>query len=34
MDFVVVARPAAAEVDNIGLREALDQLWQRFSVDQ
>ncbi len=34
MDFVVVARPAAAGVDNVSLREALDQLWQRFSVDQ
>ncbi len=34
MDFVVVARRPAAEIDNTGLREALDQLWQRFSVDQ
>ncbi len=34
MDYVVVARKAAADVDNAGLREALDQLWQRFSVDQ
>jgi ribonuclease P protein component len=34
MDYVVVARPPASGLDNAGLREALEQLWQRFSVDQ
>jgi ribonuclease P protein component len=30
MDFVVLARPDAAEADKAELRLALDQLWQRF----
>ncbi len=30
LDFVVLARPAAAELDRTDLRVALDQLWQRF----
>lgn len=30
MDYVVLARPAAAEMDRAGLRKALEQLWQRF----
>lgn len=30
LDFVVLARPAAAELDRTDLRLALDQLWQRF----
>lgn len=30
LDFVVLARPAAAELDRTDLRAALDQLWQRF----
>ncbi len=30
LDFVVLARPAAAELDRADLRAALDQLWQRF----
>lgn len=34
MDYVVVARQPATGLDNSGLREALDQLWQGFSVDQ
>ncbi|QOC22601.1 ribonuclease P protein component [Wenzhouxiangella sp. AB-CW3] len=33
MDYVVVARPAAAGLTPPELRDALDQLWQRFSVD-
>ena len=30
LDFVVLARPASAELDRKDLRAALDQLWQRF----
>ncbi len=30
MDYVVVARPSAAELDRTRLRGALEQLWQRF----
>ncbi len=30
MDYVVLAQPAAAELDRAGLRAALEQLWQRF----
>ncbi len=32
LDFVVLARPAAAELTRTDLRAALDQLWQRFKV--
>ncbi len=31
MDFVVLAKPAAAASESVQLRQALDQLWQRFS---
>lgn len=34
LDFVVLARPAAAELDRTDLRAALDQLWQRFRASQ
>lgn len=30
-DYVVLARPAAAELDRPALRSALEQLWQRFN---
>jgi ribonuclease P protein component len=30
MDYVVLARPAAAKASNVELREALNQLWQRL----
>jgi ribonuclease P protein component len=30
MDYVVLAQPAAAELDRVDLRAALEQLWQRF----
>ncbi len=30
MDYVVLARPSAAELDRTQLRGALEQLWQRF----
>lgn len=30
MDYVVLARPAAATASNAELREALNQLWQRL----
>lgn len=30
MDYVVVAKPAAAEASCAELRAAMDQLWQRF----
>ncbi len=33
MDFVVLARPAAARADREQLRSALDALWHRFLMD-
>jgi len=30
MDYVVLARPAAAGLDAEQLRHSLDRLWQRF----
>ncbi len=30
MDYVILARPAAAALDRAQLRHALEQLWQRF----
>ncbi|MEM1080144.1 MAG: ribonuclease P protein component [Pseudomonadota bacterium] len=32
-DYVVRARPAAAHADNATLRQALDQLWNRFELE-
>lgn len=32
-DYIVVARSAAAGADGKQLRKALDELWQRFSVN-
>lgn len=33
-DYVVVPRPAAAGADRVRLRQALDDLWQRFGENQ
>jgi len=30
MDFVILAKPAAASTDSFQLRQSLNQLWQRF----